>query len=194
VQQNSMLTISRTLGRLPRRGDDSPHWFLALRGLLPILINNWADLKQGPFSPLLVRHNVQPKIPYSPDDHILKALGVLFSPSAITSTSLADLQICAKELNLLRRSFSLPYSHPTLNAQGAVHIWTGFVSQEYMELLFDRRPEALVLLAYFCVLLKKLDSCWYFKGLGGALLEGIQEELAVEWRPWIQWAIEQPVE
>jgi hypothetical protein len=72
-------------------------------------------------------------------------------------------------------------------------MWPGSVSQDFVELIYERDPRALVLLAHHFVLLKRNDYVWYLRGLGTGLLENIWEALGEEWRPWIQWPIEQPV-
>jgi hypothetical protein len=75
----------------------------------------------------------------------------------------------------------------------AIHVWPGTVSQRFVELMDERRPEALVLLAHYCVLLKKVNSSWWLQGVGERLLMAIDRELGSEWRPWIEWALEHPM-
>ena len=180
--------------RLPSRDDPHPHWFFALRGVLSLLAQNWMVLKQGPFGPLL-DHRIDIETSDNPNDPELHKLKALFAPSAVTSSSLSDREICIEAYVELRRAFTLPYvrRRSWLDAKTAVYVWPGIVSEEFINLLFERKPETLILLAYYCVLLKYVDSCWYFKGLGVALLKAIENELSEEWRPWIAWAIKQPV-
>ena len=61
-----------------------------------------------------------------------------------------------------------------------------------MKLVYERRPEALVVLAMYCVLLKQADWVWFLRGVGVKMLVAIEEELDTDWKPWIQWALEQP--
>lgn len=61
-------------------------------------------------------------------------------------------------------------------------------------MIYERDERALVILAHYCVLLKKVDHVWYLKGLGKGLLESIWEVLGEEWRPWVRWAREWEVE
>lgn len=61
-----------------------------------------------------------------------------------------------------------------------------------MDLIYERDPRALIVLAHFCVLLKRIDHIWFLRGLGPGLLGNIWKVLGEEWRPWIQWAMDQP--
>jgi len=165
-----------------------------MRGVLSLLKHNRFVLEQGPFGPLL---NKQINVDHSenPNDPELLKLQALFAPSAITSTSPSDLNVCAEAYAQLRHAFALPFfkRRSWLDAKVAVYVWPGLISEGFVNLLDERKPETLVLLAYYCVLLKYVNSCWFFKGIGVALLRAIEEELSEEWRPWIEWAIEQPV-
>lgn len=191
----TLIWTSATIARLPTRGDPNPHWFLALGGLIPLLGANYDILKQGPFGPVLLDRQEIPDLSVNPSDHQLASLSTLFREDAITTSSPAALAACRDALISLRRVFCLPYTENKswLNIKSGVYIWPGVVSQDFLESLFDRIPEALILLAHYCVLVKNLNSCWYFRGLGVGLLERIEEELAMEWWPWIEWAKEQPV-
>ena len=93
----------------------------------------------------------------------------------------------------LRRISSVSHSPTSVRIKTSVHMWPGSVSQDFVELIYERDPRALVLLAHHFVLLKRNDYVWYLRGLGTGLLENIWEALGEEWRPWIQWPIEQPV-
>ncbi|KAH7397820.1 hypothetical protein BKA64DRAFT_753543, partial [Cadophora sp. MPI-SDFR-AT-0126] len=113
------------------------------------------------------------------------------SPPSKSSQNLATYHSALLEL---RRVSALPYSpHRTICFKTAAHMWPGSVSQDFVELIYERDPTALVLLAHYCVLLKKVDHVWYLKGLGTGMLENIWCVLGEEWRPWVRWAREQPI-
>lgn len=93
--------------RLPSKDDSHPHWFLALRGILLLLVQNWMVLEAGPFGPLLTQEN-EIDTSDNPNDAIMARLEALFAPSAVTSTSSADLKVCAEAYLHLRRTFTIP--------------------------------------------------------------------------------------
>ena len=73
----------------------------------------------------------------------------------------------------------------------AVYIWPVQVSQEFLDLLKERDPAALILLAHYCILFVPLEEKhWYMKGYSRRLLSRIYNKLDEEWRTWLQWPIE----
>jgi len=64
----------------------------------------------------------------------------------------------------LRKSFTLAYSTPSFET-GDIFSWIIQVSDGYISLLRQPTPESLVILAYFCVLLKRLDHYVSFRGV-----------------------------
>ena len=74
----------------------------------------------------------------------------------------------------------------TLTAWDAVHIWPALVSTEYLNLLEDRRPGALILLAHYCLLLEQSQSLWYMDGCAGRLLSFVCLHLDQKWHHWIE--------
>jgi hypothetical protein len=198
--------------RLPSRDDDHPHWFQTIRGLMALLTRHSLELANGPFGPVL---GGDPGPDYAldkRDDEQLAKLEGMFSsfsslsvpllrpPSTLCSPRshlLFDegrkVEICREALKGLRRISSVSHSPTSVRIKTSVHMWPGSVSQDFVELIYERDPRALVLLAHHCVLLKRNDYVWYLRGLGTGLLENIWEALEEEWRPWIQWPIEQPV-
>jgi hypothetical protein len=157
-----------------------------------LLYNNWNWLLDGPFAPLLERTKYPIEFSNNPDDSQLAALLRLFSPSnPIQQDDQARLDICRGAFDELHRIYVLPYSlYRTIDIKTAVTIWPGTVSPAYMQLLQERRPEALVILAYYSVLLHQVPDCWYFRGLAQRLLISTYECLSPDYRIWIKWPLE----
>lgn len=180
--------------RIPSRNDDHPHWFQTMRGLMEVLRNNWSDLKSGVFAPLLA--SLPPGsaiLPSPPGDDHLAGLEEMFSirlgPSSQREEEIID--TCRDALTALREISALSHSYiPAIKA--SIHMWPGRVKQDYMDLIYDRDPRALAILAHYCVLLKRNNHVWYLRGIGFGMLENIKQTLTEEWRPWIEWAIQQP--
>lgn len=123
-----------------------------------------------------------------------------------TASSL-DLESCREALEQLRRVYCLPFTkcRNWLDFKSGVYIWPGVIPGHFIELIYDRAPEAMVVLAQYCALMKKINSCWYFEGVGKAMLDEVQEILRrtdeeqglvgdESWSAWIRWAVEQPLE
>ncbi|KAK7458379.1 hypothetical protein CaCOL14_006812 [Colletotrichum acutatum] len=65
--------------------------------------------------------------------------------------------------------------------------WPVRVSQEYIRLLQQRRPEALVLLSYYAVLLHWAKDYWAVGGSGEFLIKATSDHLGTYWKEWLEW-------
>ena len=63
--------------------------------------------------------------------------------------------------------------------------WPITISAEYTELLDERRPEALVVMAYFSILLHGRRSFWAVGNAGRYLLAAVDEYLGERWAEWL---------
>ncbi|KAL2069764.1 hypothetical protein VTL71DRAFT_14443 [Oculimacula yallundae] len=170
------------------------HWFKMVRGLSDMLREHWLVLMLGPFAPLLDPSTSAIDSERNPDDiHLARLHKLLKQPRKGGVLEEKNSRICREALSELRRVSALHYAPirgvPMISA---VYIWPGSISGDFVELLFQKLPEALAVLAHYCVLLKFVDSCWYMKGVGEKLLAAINEELNEHWQSSIQWAMEQP--
>ncbi|KAF2249380.1 hypothetical protein BU26DRAFT_317700 [Trematosphaeria pertusa] len=181
-------------GRIPSLDDDRPHWFLFIRGLTGLLARSLPEIAKGPFGPTLTRTVAPVDCSRNPEDSHLAEVYPLLQPTASsTPTDKEALSVCRGAIDELRRVAALPYSPcRTLEARAMAYIWPGSVSHDFVNLLHSRRPEALVILAHYCVLLKQLNWCWYLRGVGDAMLGAIDHELGDRWRHWITWALDYP--
>ncbi|PVH70904.1 hypothetical protein DL98DRAFT_597389 [Cadophora sp. DSE1049] len=173
---------------------EKPHWFMMVRGLIDLLRENWSALEQGPFASVLESTALPVDKSWNPDDAHLAEVQMKWEKESSENTLVDEgLDECIKTLDQLRRVCCLPFApYQTLTIMSAVYLWPGMVSSEYMKLVYERRPEALVVLALYCVLLKQADWVWFLRRVGVKLLAAIEEALDTDWKPWIQWALEQP--
>ncbi|KAK0369685.1 Upc2 protein [Colletotrichum limetticola] len=65
--------------------------------------------------------------------------------------------------------------------------WPVRVSREYIRLLQQRRPEALVLLSYYAVLLHWAKDYWAVCGSGEFLIRATSDHLGTYWKEWLEW-------
>jgi hypothetical protein len=188
-------SLETLTGRIPSLDDDHPHWFFAFRGLLQMVGKSWIVLRTGPFGSLLHRGpTFTLDTVENPDDVQLARVHQLLEPSShYSEEDLAVLEVCKAALDELRRLFACPHEPMRTRVMIAIHVWPGTVSQRFIEIMQERRPEALVILAHYCVLLKKVDSCWWLAGVGNRMLAAIDQALGQDWRPWIEWPLEHPL-
>ncbi|KAK1621421.1 hypothetical protein BDP81DRAFT_336807 [Colletotrichum phormii] len=65
--------------------------------------------------------------------------------------------------------------------------WPVRVSLEYIKLLQQRRPEALVLLSYYAVLLHWTRDYWAVGSSGEFLIRATSDHLGTYWKEWLEW-------
>jgi hypothetical protein len=69
----------------------------------------------------------------------------------------------------------------------SVSAWPVMLSAEYVDLLKQRRPEALVILAHWAVLLYQDRHFWVFGDTGRILVLAITKHLGSYWDEWLAW-------
>lgn len=70
---------------------------------------------------------------------------------------------------------------------GMVMMWAYSLSKQFRDDLETYQPPALVLTAYWCVLLRLVDRCWFINGASEQLLEDIENKIHPEFRNWLVW-------
>lgn len=72
-------------------------------------------------------------------------------------------------------------------ASSTVFAWLITASPHFVELLREHRPESLVLLAYYAVILHKRRDSWVIGDAGKYLLDSTMCHLGHHWDPWLEW-------
>lgn len=75
------------------------------------------------------------------------------------------------------------------NVVGLAFAWPIRISSEYLDLLKQRRPEALAILAYYAVMLHSHRNVWLVGGAGRYIIESISGYLGTYWENWLTWPI-----
>jgi hypothetical protein len=68
-----------------------------------------------------------------------------------------------------------------------VFSWPLIVTPDFVSSLRRRRPESLLVLAYFAVLLHWCRDHWVFCQIGRRLLSSVESGLGQGWERWLQW-------
>lgn len=72
-----------------------------------------------------------------------------------------------------------------------VFAWLFEASNEYLELLRQETPLALIIFGYFCVALRQIEWMWWVEGLSNRLMTQLYHVLDEDWRCWLKWPQEQ---
>jgi hypothetical protein len=68
-----------------------------------------------------------------------------------------------------------------------VYAWPVLVPAEYVDLLVQRRPEALIILAYYAVILHYHRELWAVGEAGRFLIQSVTTQLGTHWEKWLAW-------
>jgi hypothetical protein len=63
------------------------------------------------------------------------------------------------------------------------------LSLPFLAMIKEGHPGALVLLAHYCVLLKKIEGAWYFEGRSRRLMGVVMGRLGREWWGFVEGVI-----
>ena len=91
----------------------------------------------------------------------------------------------------LCRVFSLLTYNPEISKLSAVMSWFSMISDEFLKLLEEKLPEALLIAAYYCVALKRAENMWWVRGKPENLLRTVMGELPAGWERWTKWPMDQ---
>jgi hypothetical protein len=150
--------------------------------------SNWTSLENTPFYSLVKLGNL---IPPSSTAHApqLIPLDTHLQSADISPASLA---IYTQALSYLKSAYQ---AHNEIVDQdtravgiSAIFAWPILVGVDFTHLLEQRRPEALVMLAHFAVLLHWHREIWVFGGGGRICVECVSGYLGSAWRSWLEWA------
>ncbi|MCJ1374109.1 hypothetical protein MMC20_005341 [Loxospora ochrophaea] len=182
-------TLPGTLlfSRSPHHGE-MPEWIFFLRGGFELIFESKEWIEKGPMAQLLRRAQPPIDLSLNPDDIHLAALQPLFNPSGDSDEVDEDLETCQTTWVLLRETFAMPFAPcQTVGVKAAIYIWVDTVPQAFFRLLREKKGEALVLLAYMCVMLKRGACYWYMAGHAENILSSIDDIIEEHFRPWLEW-------
>lgn len=162
-------------------------YLLIHRGVRAVTTQTWKTLRNSRFGPLFQRiqdasttseSNAEPPI-----DILNKMIEANASPSSANKYR--------NVISALQRSFTL---HKSLEGSsgGQLNAIVAFCldfNDEYLHLLRQRQPEALVILAFFAVLLHWNRRFWVIGDGGQFLIRSIADDLGQYWAKWLQWPI-----
>lgn len=189
-------TLLFTPKNFDRKEDENREWVKLYRGAYSILQNHWLDISTGPLNPLFA-----PWMPldFNRQDNInevetmeLDKLSLAWkSPSS--RLSLNQREHLDEALEKLRKLFIMLEFDTDISKLSVVLTWFLIIPGGYLTMLKEKVPEAMLLVTFYCVLLKRQDHVWWVAGKAENLLRTVVTELenTREWRRWLQWPVEQ---
>lgn len=165
-------------------------WISVLRGTRAVIESSSQTLlHDGPLGPLFTigQRRVQAQASSSAHTDYLCELQRLVNEATTNSD---EIDTYNQSINSLRLTFNVVFNkQPDTYEDTDVFVWLYKLSDHFLELLSQKKPEALVILAHFSVLLKQLDDRWWINGWSTRLISQIYRALGEEYRLWIVWPI-----
>jgi hypothetical protein len=202
IYMAAVLICFNYFGRGPRPGEylifsdaGAGEWQVLMWGVKTIVMSYHAKVFSGILEP-----NVDEKEPVLSDsmrielhEHTIhvEALQRLIEQE---TTDEADRAMYTKAISDLLNIMREVYEKRSIGDPGVglMHLLIGWLyrlPEELVSLLEQKEPRALVILAYWAVMLKYMDSVWFMKGWSEHVLSGISGYLQPGYRPWIEWPL-----
>ncbi|KLP01379.1 UPC2-regulatory protein involved in control of sterol uptake [Fusarium fujikuroi] len=169
-------------------------WIPAIRGVDAVLHPVYDRVCRGPLDDLTKIGNWDQLNPdqqvVTHDDHFRSIQQVWESNN--------DACIYDESLYLLRKCNVYMKQFETMSSEAraewgynqdwsAPFIWLHATSKEYLDLLQQRKPPALLIFAYFGALAHALDGSWFMEGWGRSIILVVDELLGGYYDRWIKW-------
>ncbi|TVY59720.1 Sterol uptake control protein [Lachnellula suecica] len=158
-----------------------------LAGVIGVVWGRWADIVRSDVSSMLVIDDYEGEV----DDEITQRFenlqGRIGKAPGLDSSQAKVLEDAVGDLIL---AYKLSYSaDPATNRRmvRGVTTWLMKVSSGYSELVSQRQPEALVVLAYFAILLHRCRRLWTVRDAGRVLFDAVTLYLGNDWESWLEW-------
>ncbi|KAF2194559.1 hypothetical protein K469DRAFT_547075 [Zopfia rhizophila CBS 207.26] len=156
------------------------------RGVRAVTNGSWEFLRQSKLSPILESAASRPKGPCQEEAALVcDRLRELLEAVNMSETSL---NVCKDAIRNLQWVFeSEPDALDKQSTTGLIFAWPILLSAEFTDLLLKRKPEPLIILAHYAVLLHKRRELWVVGGAGRILIESITNHLGTYWKQWLIW-------
>lgn len=173
--------------------DDFVRFLHVTKGVTIHIKGSWEDLHETALKPFLVAGEKAlhgGEVEFAPE---LENLEMLLKSADLGPTSakayenalrflkaayFADRQVAGSD-------FLLDGNSVLYGARTGVWAWPILVSSEYTELILQRRPEALAILAHYAILLHRYRNSWMIGDGGRYMIEAITKYLGPYWEPWL---------
>lgn len=183
--------------RRPDPIDDTCEVFMLMRGVNEVLKTSYVWVAQGPVGAMLVPERLGPYIPFESTEMLpLDEFGIQERFDTLKALALHDSFDPAIRKTLLQSVASLSNCFRMILAQppdrepGLLLIWPIRVFPEFIFLIRQRHPAALIFLAHYCIAFHNHSNFWWLGDRGQRVVMAIAEQIEPEWRDYLHWPLE----
>ncbi|KAL4783766.1 hypothetical protein BJX76DRAFT_243526 [Aspergillus varians] len=159
------------------------HYFRIHRGVRTVIAGNWSQIKETSLRPIL--NEAEERMQSSTRDGQVCSRLLELTKAAKLGPSITETY--EQALEALQSSLNASQSDTTGGTMHGALAWPVIVPWEYTNMLVHRRPEALVILAHYAVLLHSCRDMWVFGDGGKFLIQSIDRYLGPQWAEWLYW-------
>lgn len=167
-------------------------WIQLLRGAGNIIRFYYQEITAGPLKPIgqwddasgiSAEANPEDSARFTTLEQLWDSAPVLFSA--------VDIDTLREALRWLKINYTM-ISRPNdmADAASAALSWPVQVPDHFLQMVNRRQPEALILLAHYCLLLNKVEDFWWIRGMSRRLLQKIHHMLGKQWESWLFWPLQ----
>jgi hypothetical protein len=170
-------------------------WASLLRGVHTLLKVAGEWMASSSMNLMLQPRHIDPELARAADPEgsaKLIALSELWDSSS-GKFNADDVEVLNETLNLLHEACGLVASSDfdhQIDMILVVYGWPIQVPEAFFAMVKEQKPEALVVLAHYSLLLNKVDKFWYMQGMSRRLLQTIHSKLGKDWESWITWPLQ----
>lgn len=159
------------------------------RGVNAVIDPFWDYLRQTELAPFL---NTAAHLERSNNSHneilaVCARLEKLLDNADMRESSLVACRAAVQHLKWALGLLSYTQGLDQPATADTIYSWPILLSADFTALLAKRRPEALIILAHYAVVLHERRDVWVVGNAGSWLIKAITVHLGTYWKEWLEW-------
>jgi hypothetical protein len=151
------------------------------RGTQLLSDNSWDAIRNSGLRDWLDTEHIASSRVTSPASGQQSTFMLMLESSHLNAASVAACQRAAGSLEYLRERL---YGHNSWGPHAAM-AWPNLIPEDFVSLLKNRVPEALMILTHYAEMLHECSNFWVFGNAGEYLIRGLSARLGTSWNQWL---------
>ncbi|KAJ5753168.1 hypothetical protein N7520_010085 [Penicillium odoratum] len=191
--QNSLLLVCNTDTGVQEKRLILPQWLHFIRCSCDMLSEVWSQIESCPVSALTEAWETELDVGDSKLPYLEHFMSIVPQDGSWSEHVISVYQDGASALADVFAYLDQETTTIDVSMWNILGLWCLRLEDEFYDLIFERHPGALILLAHYCVIMKGMETCWYFEGRPAKLIAAILSVLDERWHPYLQEAAYQIV-
>ncbi|KAJ5917415.1 hypothetical protein N7466_010969 [Penicillium verhagenii] len=189
--ENSLLLVCDASKGTQEKQLILPQWLSFIRCGCEMLSDLWGRIETGPVGALSDAWEIELNVGDSKLGYLDHFMSIVPKDGSWSDHVISVYQGGA---NALADAFAYMNRETTridLSTWNILGLWCVRLDDAFFDLIFEKHPGALILLAHYCVIMKRMEACWYFGGRPAKLIAAIVSVLDERWYPYLKQAVDQ---